>query len=72
MSIFSSATGSLTFTGPVDGTREVMGASVPGWARKTLPSFGLDFVELSVSSWIVSLAGVDGRGSSIVTVEKSR
>ena len=68
----SRVTGSSKFIGSVDGTKEMMGASVAGWVRMTLSSFGLDSVELSVSSWTVSPVGVDGRSSSMVNFEKSR
>ena len=45
-----------------------------GWARTTLSSFGTSFdsVESSVPSKIMSLTSVDGKGLSIMTLDKSK
>ena len=52
----------------------MMGGSATGWARTTLSSFetSSDSMESLVSSKIVSPTSVDYRGSSIVTLDKSK
>ena len=58
----------------MDGTEGVTGGSAVDWARTTLSSFGSssDSIESSISSRIVSPVGVNGKGLSMVTLDKSK
>ena len=58
----------------VDGIKGMMAGSATSWVRTTLSSFGSssDLVESSVSSKIILPVGVDDRGSTILTLDKSK